>query len=325
MSLKAGSAAVAPQSWVTAVTADAVRHFAWGVGDDNPLWRDPTHAGASLWGGLIAPSCLLYAVHETTVAPGREPERRIYKAVDWVWHDVIHSGASLEASAFAVSETEGSAGVEQIGRVDYTADGHPVASARTTCLRTSAVALASSERPEVRYSGEQLADLEATIMAEHRTGADQIAWEDVAVGTQLGPLLKGPLSIMDVVAWCAATQGVAQPGDGYSEGGLHAETATGPQQVAWIAQLLSDWIGDAGFLHRLRVYIGSNPGLGTTTAVTAMVTGKTQVDGVSLVGLDIAATDQGGAQSATGTAQVVLPSNEYGPVVTPIGLDPLSE
>lgn len=321
MSHKPGGALAARQPWVTAVTADAVRHFAWGVGDDNPMWHDLAHANTSRWGGLIAPPCLLYAVHETTVAPGNEPARRLYTSVEWVWYDVTRAGTGLKASATSISEDETPAGIEQVGQVRFTADGQHVATARTTCLRTTAAAMSSEERPEVRYSGDQLADVEATIMAEHRTGADQLAWEDVAVGTQLGPLLKGPLSIMDVVAWCAATQGVAQPVDGYSEGGLQAETATGPQQIAWIAQLLSDWVGDNGFLHRLTVDIDANPALGTTTSIMATVTGKALVDAAAFVDLDVSATDQDGVLNAHGTAQVVLPSRDSGPVTTPVGGD----
>lgn len=321
MSQQATRALVPRQPWVTAVTADAVRHFAWGIGDDNPMWYDSAQADGSRWGGLIAPPCLFYAVHETTVAPGHEPARRLYTSVEWVWHDVAPVGTLLQSSATSISENGTPAGIEQVGQVRFTADGRHVATARTTCLRTTTAAVSSDERAEIRYSSDQLADLEATILAEHRTGAGQLVWEDVAAGTQLGPLLKGPLSIMDVVAWCAATQGVAQPADGYSEGGLHAATATGPQQVAWIAHLLSDWVGDNGFLHRLAVDIDTNPALGTTTSITAAVTGKAIVGAVAFVDLDVSATDQAGALSARGTAQVALPSRDSGPVTTPIGGD----
>src|SRR4029077_12731559 len=34
---------------------DAFRHVAESYGDDNPLWCDPDHARASVWGGPIAP------------------------------------------------------------------------------------------------------------------------------------------------------------------------------------------------------------------------------------------------------------------------------
>ena len=126
----------------------------------------------------------------------------------------------------------------------------------------------------------------------------------IAVGDTIGPLLKGPLSIMDVVAWCAATQGVAT--DGYSEGGLHAQTATGPQQVAWISQLVTDWMGDDGFLQRLNVEIFANPPLGSTTAMIALVADRS----ANTIMLNLTATDQHGAATAEGSATVILPPHD---------------
>ena len=41
--------------WNTVATSDAIRQFADGVGDYNPLWRAPAHATQTRWGGLLAP------------------------------------------------------------------------------------------------------------------------------------------------------------------------------------------------------------------------------------------------------------------------------
>ena len=43
------------EGWISEASRDAIRHFAEGVGDDNPLYLDPSYAGASPYGGLIAP------------------------------------------------------------------------------------------------------------------------------------------------------------------------------------------------------------------------------------------------------------------------------
>ena len=83
--------------WVSTATRDAIRHFAWGVGDNNPLWTDIDHARASRWVGLIAPPCFLYGVHETSVAPGHEGHRRVYHAVDWTFFDVVRVGLGVAA------------------------------------------------------------------------------------------------------------------------------------------------------------------------------------------------------------------------------------
>ncbi len=42
-------------------TKDAIRHYAHGLGDTNPLWTDEEYAKKSRWGSLIGPPCFLYA------------------------------------------------------------------------------------------------------------------------------------------------------------------------------------------------------------------------------------------------------------------------
>ena len=46
-----------PYPYHTEATRDAIRHFAHGIGDLNPLWQDADYAAQTRWGGLIAPPC----------------------------------------------------------------------------------------------------------------------------------------------------------------------------------------------------------------------------------------------------------------------------
>lgn len=48
--------------WNTEATADAIRHFAWGISDDNPLWVDPEYAAVGPYGRLAAPPTFLFSV-----------------------------------------------------------------------------------------------------------------------------------------------------------------------------------------------------------------------------------------------------------------------
>ena len=43
------------------VSRDGLRHFAYGYGDDNPLYCDPAYASSSSWGGPIAPPLYPFA------------------------------------------------------------------------------------------------------------------------------------------------------------------------------------------------------------------------------------------------------------------------
>ena len=50
-------------------TQDTIRHFAHGIGDDNPLWCEPACAKTTPYGCVLAPPSFLYR-GEITV-PGR--------------------------------------------------------------------------------------------------------------------------------------------------------------------------------------------------------------------------------------------------------------
>jgi hypothetical protein len=296
------------QSWVSTVTPDAVRHYTWGVGDSNPLW-----------GASVAPPCFLYAVDETTVAPGYSDRRRIYRAVRWTFFDRIPVGADITAAAELVEQTAQGEDLVQRGRVSFqTKKGARLAVANVECLRTTHAVTLAEDRPEIRYSGEQLADIERTILAEQRRGDASRFWEDLRGDEILGPLLKGPLSIMDVVAWSAATSGVTNSDDDFSEGGLHAETATGPELVSWIVQLATDWMGDDGFLHQLSLTLQECPPLGTTTTIEGRVVEVTPVGGQMAAIVALAARDQDGQSLAQGSATIILPSKEKGAVQLPL-------
>ncbi|MGI9622345.1 MAG: hypothetical protein ACR2PK_05860 [Acidimicrobiales bacterium] len=303
-----GTTEVRPgEPWVRDVTADAIQHFVWGIGDNNPLWLE----------GSIAPPSFLYAVDETTVAPGHPGARRIYSSVEWTWYDSLPLAAAIQVAITLTDEGLSNNGnVRQEGRVDFSANDVLLATAVVECTRRLDASTNPDDRPEVRYSPEELEAIERTILSESRQGDRPLTAEEVSAGNVLGPLVKGPLSIMDVVAWCAGTQGVARD-NSLSEGGLHAQCATGPQQIAWMIQLLTDWIGDGGFLHRLEAEIQSNPPLGSTSTITGEVVDvfKTETPGFIA---RVEARNQFGETSAAGHATVLMPSSEHGPVRLPV-------
>ena len=40
--------------WIETASRDAIRHFSWGVGDNNPLWLEPDYAAKSPWQTIVA-------------------------------------------------------------------------------------------------------------------------------------------------------------------------------------------------------------------------------------------------------------------------------
>jgi len=302
-------------AWARDVTRDAVRHFAWGIGDNNPLWSDPQYAQQSCRGGLLAPPAFLYALHETTLAPGHDPRPRLYVGADWCWYDTLPVGKAVLPAAQPPTDHEDSSGITQTGVVAFHGgNGHLVAEVTTRCLRPSAQT-AAAEYTQPRYSDDELARIEMNILAEGQRGAEPRQWQETALGDRLGPLTKGPLSIMDIVAWCAGALGIPEPHSGVSVGGVHEEIATGPQITSWCTQLLTDWAGDAGFLHRLRVDLLQQPGLGSTTTLSGTVTHLFRQANHQVAQVAISATDQSGQCVAQGDALVILPDGGEKPAL----------
>src|ERR1700685_4736489 len=50
-------------------TLDTIRHYALGIGDDNPLWCDEQYGAASAYGSVISPPNWLYSTFAAGVGP----------------------------------------------------------------------------------------------------------------------------------------------------------------------------------------------------------------------------------------------------------------
>src|SRR4051812_12270194 len=50
------------EPWCHEATRDNIRHYAHGIGDDNPLWCDPSYAAATRYGTVIAPPSFVFAL-----------------------------------------------------------------------------------------------------------------------------------------------------------------------------------------------------------------------------------------------------------------------
>ncbi len=353
--------------WVTEVNIDAIRHFAEGLGDRNPLWRDPEYGPTTRWGATLAPPTILYSVDGTTVAPRLAGVQWLYAGTDWVWYDVIKRGDHFDAPAvFYKQDVKGGEfakrWVLQTGHIKYIRrqDGQLVGEAYGRCARTPRGEALKKEgkqkykaREEYTYTGDEIFEIEKAQMEEGPRGADTLYAEDVNIGDELRPIVKGPLTSTDMVAWYAGWSGAGPYGGAHgdavryrnrhqdfhisektgareSAGRGHLERKTGedvgmggaydigPQRISWGVQMLTDWMGDDGFLHTLSATVSRPNLLGDTTTWHGTVTAKDVVDGYHLITIDMYADNQRGEKNSKATATVLLPSKKDGPVVTPI-------
>jgi acyl dehydratase len=357
--------------WIDTATRDAIRHFAWGIGDNNPIWLDPAYSVGTPHGGLIGPPCMLYGVDSTIVAPKLPGVQWVYAGTDWTWFEPIrlNDRFTVEGRLLAQEEKSGCRfprWLLQTGEIRYlNQHGRLLATALGKCARTPRrrhnTSADHTKNDNVQamepqqYSPQELDEIERAVLAEPRRGGEPLYWEDIDIGDDLPAVIKGPLSVIDILAWYSATQGALHYGGAHGDairyrrrhddyhinpktgakdaaGRGHLEAATGrdvgmegaydigPQRIAWAQHMLTNWIGDHGFLNKLNVSVRRPNLVGDTIWWRGKVTSKRIIGTVCLADITIEAKCQRNIPSAHGTAVVALPSTTYGSVEFPLPL-----
>jgi acyl dehydratase len=195
------------------------------------------------------------------------------------------------------------------------------------------------------YTNEEHDRIDQMVLDEPKNirGEHTRYWEDVEVGEELPTIARGPLSLMDTMGFLVGcgrghTHGVilqnavkhpghffrnpeAGGGVEYSGIGHHRESTAknvgvpgtydyGPQRSAWMCSLVTNWIGDAGVLKRIRTQMRRFNIMGDTTFCKGKVIKKYVKDGSPLVDIEIAAENQRGEITTPGLATVMLPSRD---------------
>ncbi|HNI35290.1 MAG TPA: MaoC family dehydratase N-terminal domain-containing protein [Microthrixaceae bacterium] len=205
------------------VSRDGIRHFAYGYGDDNPLYCDAEYAAGTRWGGVVAPPAFLYTMGEDASPSPMPPENKAvlkgdpfaglgsYQAVmEFEWWRPLSLGDRLDCLRAQVgvvdkrSEFGGRSAhvthdfiyADQAGRLHAIRRGTWVNAERSASKERRK----EHELPEP-YTAEQLAEIDAAYAAETRRGAEPRWFEDVEVGDVVDRKVKGPLTTTDMVVW----------------------------------------------------------------------------------------------------------------------------
>jgi acyl dehydratase len=220
---KMAGAVLKTQPSVAMASAGAIRRFADGLGDPNPLWRDAEYAAAGPHRGIIAPPAFLNAVHEGQAIVGLPGLIATFVGARWDWSGVIHrDDAFTVGNALFPLQPKSRPGqaqrILQQGVLSYRNQrGETAGTCRWDMMRSQLkLGGGGSKRPEgtqtsvepARYSEEELAAIYAAIGAENIRGDKPRFWDDVNPGDLVPPVTKGPLSLSDMVAWAA---GIAWP------------------------------------------------------------------------------------------------------------------
>jgi acyl dehydratase len=207
------------EQWNYEASRDVIRHYAWGIGDDNPLWCDPAYAAKTRWGGIIAPPTFLYGIFDAVVAPGLPEIQWIYSGTDWAFHEPVRRNDEITAEAEYVDAVplQGkrvSTMLVQTGKVTYrNQHGKVVAVALSHCFRIARTGASSGlklkPREEHRYSAEELSAIETAVLNEYRRGAETRWFEDVQVGETMPGTVRGPINRLDMTCYYAGAVGTS--------------------------------------------------------------------------------------------------------------------
>jgi acyl dehydratase len=212
------------EPWCHEATRDNIRHYAHGIGDDNPLWCDPDYAEKSRFGGITALPSFLFSTSRiiSGYVGGLPGVHAMWAGADWSWHAPIRRNDEIRTEAYLkdlISHDTRFAGraIQQIYHVDfYNQRNELLAEADSWCFRTERDT--ARERgikyKEVRekgvhqYTKEELEDFYSLYAAEKPRGADPRYWEDVKIGDELPTMPKGPMTVTGFIAYAQGWGGL---------------------------------------------------------------------------------------------------------------------
>ncbi len=138
----------------------------------------------------------------------------------------------------------------------------------------------------------------------------QVFYEDISEGTEIPALSKHPTT-RQLAMWAGAS------GDFYEihydkdfarSQGLEGVIVHGRLKLAFMGQLITDWIGTEGVLKKLTCQYRGMDVPNQDMTVKGKVTKKYLNNGEHWVELDISTENPAGEKTTVGTAAVVLPS-----------------
>jgi acyl dehydratase len=211
---------------LTAATHDAMRNFARGYGDDNPLYTSADYGRTTRWGAQIAPPMIPVALNHPLHGdrPERPLKRPSFRGIHvfvsgstWEWYRPLQDGDRLfsfggtESVLEKPSEFAERSLLVTYASVKVNQRAEVVAISRTLAIHTERKA--ARERGKyaaiepASYTDDDIARLDAIYAAEAPRGAEPRWWEDVAVGEPILPMAKGPLTLTDMIVFHAGGYG----------------------------------------------------------------------------------------------------------------------
>lgn len=211
------------EPWNYEATRDAIRHYAHGIGDDNPLWCNPEYAEKTKYGTLVALPSFLFSTSRIVsgYCGGLPGVHAMWAGADWTWHKPVLRNDEISTESYLKDLVEhqtrfAGRAFQQIYHVDfYNQNGDHLAEADSWVFRT--------DRDEARERGtkydevkgkteqfteEQLQEWFDLYRNEEIRGATPRYWEDVQEGEELPRMLKGPMTVTGFICYAQGWGGL---------------------------------------------------------------------------------------------------------------------
>ena len=213
------------EPWCYEATRDNIRHYAHGIGDDNPLWCDPEYAKNTRYGDVIALPSFLFATSRiiSGYVGGLPGVHAMWSGADWAWHKPIFRNTEVRTEAYLKDLIEHNTrfagrAIQQIYHVDFydAKTGDMLAEADSWCFRTdrdhareNGTKYTEARSKPVRvYTDEELAEYTKYYEQETIRGAETRFWDDVTEGEELPTMVKGPMTVTGFVAYAQGWGGL---------------------------------------------------------------------------------------------------------------------
>jgi acyl dehydratase len=212
------------EPWCHEAARDNIRHYAHGIGDDNPLWCDPEYARGTRYGDVIAPPSFLFACSRiiSGYVGGLPGVHAMWAGCDWTWTAPVRRNAQISTVAWLKDLVEhqtrfAGRSIQQIYHVDFFDEtGTQLASADSWCFRTdrdvareSGTKYAEVRKREPRvYTQAEIDRVYEMYRAEKVRGAEPRYWEDVQVGEKLQTMAKGPMTVTGFIGYAQGWGGL---------------------------------------------------------------------------------------------------------------------
>lgn len=148
-----------------------------------------------------------------------------------------------------------------------------------------------------------------------------VYFDDVVAGQELPTLRKGPMSTAHIMRWSASMENWHRIHYDWHYATGHDKLPNVMVNGSWkqhvLVQLLTDWVGQTGWLWRMNFQFRGMNVPGDTLTAWGRVTGKELRGGLGLVHIEVGLKDQKGIEGTPGTAAVILPQRGGRPVPYP--------